>query len=184
MSSGTATTTRETSALIASRTCACARSSRRGPREIGLTEVGPERVGEVELGVGRLPEQEIADAELAGGAHDQVGIRQAGSVERVPTADSSTACGRPGPRPEPRTARRSLAPAVVDGDAQMSRVLSRGALAPCPASARAGWGTVAAADEVHLYAVPCSSGNARVMVSPKSRIRAVTSPPAAASSRC
>ena len=37
-------------------------------------EVGPEDVGEVQLRVGELPQQEIADALLAAGADQQVGL--------------------------------------------------------------------------------------------------------------
>ena len=44
-------------------------------------EIGPARVDEVELGIGRLPGQEVRHAELARGAQDQIGIRQAGGVE-------------------------------------------------------------------------------------------------------
>ena len=39
-----------------------------------LAEVGPEEVGEIELGVGHLPEEEVADAQLAAGANQQVGV--------------------------------------------------------------------------------------------------------------
>src|SRR5258706_13136328 len=48
----------------------------RGERrfERGTVEIGPERVGEVQLGIRELPEQEIADALLAAGANEQVGL--------------------------------------------------------------------------------------------------------------
>src|SRR5690349_320745 len=45
--------------------------------EMVLAEVGPERVDEHQLGVGTLPEQEIADALLAAGADQQVGVGHA-----------------------------------------------------------------------------------------------------------
>src|SRR5687768_17551780 len=39
-------------------------------------EIGPERVGEVQLGVRELPQQEVADALLAPGADEEVGLRR------------------------------------------------------------------------------------------------------------
>src|SRR5215831_917464 len=45
-----------------------------GLLEIGLAEIGPERVDEHQFRIGRLPQQEIADALLAAGANDEVGI--------------------------------------------------------------------------------------------------------------
>ena len=49
--------------------------------EVARAEVGPELVDEDELGVGELPEQEVRDAQLAGGADEQVGVGQLGRVE-------------------------------------------------------------------------------------------------------
>src|SRR5471030_3005624 len=49
--------------------------------EMGLVEVGPQRVDEHQLGVGALPEQEVADALLAAGADQQVGIGNAGGQQ-------------------------------------------------------------------------------------------------------
>ena len=46
--------------------------------ELALAEVRPQRVAEIQLGVGEIPQQEIADALLAAGADQQVGIRQPG----------------------------------------------------------------------------------------------------------
>src|SRR5260370_108323 len=43
--------------------------------EIGLAAIPPQRRGEDELGIRRLPQQEIADALLAAGADDEIGIR-------------------------------------------------------------------------------------------------------------
>ena len=45
-------------------------------------EVGPQDIAHVELGVGRLPDEEVREALLAAGPDDQVGIGQAGRVER------------------------------------------------------------------------------------------------------
>src|SRR4051794_23258494 len=45
---------------------------------IGLGEVRPQRVEEDQLGVCRLPQEEVAEALLAGGANDHVGIGQPG----------------------------------------------------------------------------------------------------------
>src|SRR5262245_46493942 len=42
-----------------------------------LAEVGPQRVDKHQLGIGALPQQEIADALLAAGADQQVGIGHA-----------------------------------------------------------------------------------------------------------
>ena len=42
--------------------------------ERGRVEVRPQQVGEIELGVGELPEQEIADALLAAGADEEIGL--------------------------------------------------------------------------------------------------------------
>src|SRR5689334_20796813 len=44
--------------------------------ERGGVEIGPQRVGEIKLGVGQLPEQEVADALLAAGADEQIGLRR------------------------------------------------------------------------------------------------------------
>src|SRR4051812_34995588 len=52
-----------------------------GALEMLLAEVGPQRVDEHQLGVGTLPEQEIADALLAAGADQQVGIGHAGGQQ-------------------------------------------------------------------------------------------------------
>src|SRR5690242_3782573 len=49
--------------------------------EVDLAERGPVGVAEVELGVGALPEQETAEALLARGPDDQVGVGLAGRVE-------------------------------------------------------------------------------------------------------
>src|SRR5262245_60800335 len=43
-----------------------------GLQELSLAEVRPERLGHPDLGVGDLPEQEVADAQLTGGANQQV----------------------------------------------------------------------------------------------------------------
>src|SRR5690242_11687780 len=50
-------------------------------QEVDVPEVGPVRLAEVELGGGALPEQEAAQALLAGGADDEVGIGLALGVE-------------------------------------------------------------------------------------------------------
>jgi hypothetical protein len=48
-----------------------------------FAEIRPKGVGDVDLGVGNLPEQEVADAQLAAGAHQQVGIRNTGRVKVI-----------------------------------------------------------------------------------------------------
>src|SRR6478672_9285353 len=52
-----------------------------GPFEMLLAEVGPQGVDEHQLGIGALPEQEIADALLAAGADQEVGIGHAGGQQ-------------------------------------------------------------------------------------------------------
>src|SRR5918993_1110528 len=52
----------------------------RGPEDL-MVEVGPEVREEDELGIGRLPRQEIRHPLLAGGADDEIGIRNAVRVE-------------------------------------------------------------------------------------------------------
>ena len=54
-----------------------------GLLECGLVEVGPQRVGEVEFGIGCLPEEEVAQTVLAACAYDQIGVGDAGRVERL-----------------------------------------------------------------------------------------------------
>ena len=52
-----------------------------------LGEVGPEMVGYEDFGVGQLPEEEVADAEVATGADEQIGVGDAGSGEVVGDSD-------------------------------------------------------------------------------------------------
>src|SRR5262245_87542 len=42
----------------------------------GSVEVGPQQIGEIQLRVSQLPQQEIADALLAAGADEQIGLRR------------------------------------------------------------------------------------------------------------
>ena len=46
-----------------------------------LIEIGPGGVGHPQLGIADLPEKEVADAHLAGGADEEVGIGHPGGVE-------------------------------------------------------------------------------------------------------
>src|SRR5207247_106926 len=48
---------------------------------VALAEVGPQGVGHVHLGVRELPEEEVAEAHLAAGADQEVGIRDAVRAE-------------------------------------------------------------------------------------------------------
>ena len=57
------------------------RRSRPAPRRGPRPEVGPQPVAEVQLGVGALPEQEVADAQLPGGADQQLRVVHLGCVE-------------------------------------------------------------------------------------------------------
>src|SRR5215469_16589124 len=49
--------------------------------QIVTAEIGPQRLGEDELGIGALPQQEVADALLAAGADQQIGIGDVGGEE-------------------------------------------------------------------------------------------------------
>ena len=49
--------------------------------EIFGFEFGPVTIGDPEFGVTDLPEQEVADAEFAGGADDEVGVGHASGHE-------------------------------------------------------------------------------------------------------
>src|SRR5438445_14168 len=88
---------------------------------VALAEVGPQGVGHVHLGVRELPEEEVAEAHLAAGADQEVGIRDVAGAE-VP---GERAGGDPfrgelaapdAPRDGARGARDLLAPAVADGE--------------------------------------------------------------------
>src|SRR6476661_2698237 len=48
-----------------------------GAGEIVVREVRPQGVAEVELGVGKVPQKEIADALVASGTDEEVGLRHA-----------------------------------------------------------------------------------------------------------
>src|SRR6185437_3317122 len=50
-------------------------------QQVALAEVGPQRIGEIEFGVGELVEEEVGNAQLAGGADEQVGIGHAAGGE-------------------------------------------------------------------------------------------------------
>src|SRR5207245_8255333 len=88
---------------------------------VALAEVGPQGVGHVHLGVRELPEEEVAEAHLATGADQEVGIRDAvraevpgeragGDLLRVEVAAPHA------PRDGARRARDLLAPAVAHGE--------------------------------------------------------------------
>ena len=46
-----------------------------GNAQVVAVEIGPVYVGDVEFGVCYLPQQEVADAHVASGAYEQVGVR-------------------------------------------------------------------------------------------------------------
>ena len=50
-------------------------------QQVGAIEIGPQRIGDIQLRISDLPQQEIADAHLAGGADQQVGVGRTGGVE-------------------------------------------------------------------------------------------------------
>ena len=82
----------------------CARTPRARPAAV-RAEVGPERVHEHELGVRGLPEEEVRDALLAGGADDEVGVRELRRVE--PLRERLPRTRPPGRRPPRRAAGRA-----------------------------------------------------------------------------
>ncbi len=89
--------------------------------ELALVEVRPQRVAEVQLGVGEIPQQEIADALLAAGADQQVGIRQTGQRQllaelRLVDVVRAQLAGDAALGELPRGASDVPAPAVRDGD--------------------------------------------------------------------
>ena len=53
-----------------------------------LAEIRPQRFDEDKLGIGALPQQEIADALLAAGTDEEIGIGHAGGEELTTTAAS------------------------------------------------------------------------------------------------
>src|SRR5690349_11431392 len=61
----------------------------------GGVEVRPQRFGEVQLAVGELPEQEVADALLAAGADEQVGLRRVRHREVARRVGFPHLAGRP-----------------------------------------------------------------------------------------
>src|SRR5207249_5000116 len=88
---------------------------------VALAEVGPQGVGHVHLGVRELPEEEVAEAHLAAGADQEIGIRDAARAEVLgeraggdPVGVELAAPDAPGAGA--RGARDLLAPAVADGE--------------------------------------------------------------------
>ena len=66
-------------------------------QQVAAPEVGPQHVGDPDLRVGDLPEQEVADAHLAAGADEQVGVGLAGGVEVGARACASSMLPRVAP---------------------------------------------------------------------------------------
>ena len=87
------------------------RARERGDRRVERrgVEVGPQRIGEIELGVGELPEQEIADALLAAGADEEIGL---GRVAHRQVAARALVLARP-PAPAATVARASACAACT-----------------------------------------------------------------------
>src|SRR6478609_311306 len=56
---------------------------RDGTLQVVPREVGPEPLEKDKLGIGALPEQDIADALLAAGADQEIGIGYAGGIEEA-----------------------------------------------------------------------------------------------------
>ena len=117
--------------VVTTRACAAVRPAAGAPAEAPLAagvlgqrlverrlvEVRPQLVAEVQLGVGALPEQEVADAQLARGADQQLGVVHLRGVQV--TAEGSA----PSPLPRAAASRRGRvqqlpAAAVVEGDVQ------------------------------------------------------------------
>src|SRR2546425_1112600 len=54
--------------------------------KVAAAEIGPQRFGDPDLSIGDLPQQKIADAHLAAGPNQEIGIRLAGGVEKIAEA--------------------------------------------------------------------------------------------------
>ena len=98
--------------------------------ELPGVEVRPQRRSEVKLGVGELPKQEIADALLAAGADEQIGLGRV--IEREIRSQLILRKAVLGQRPAANQLRQRLhqvpAPAVVGGDGERKTRIGRGQL--------------------------------------------------------
>src|SRR5688500_8193481 len=102
-----------------------------GLEELPAPEVGPEHRGDEELRVGELPEQEVGDALLAGGADEEVGVREAGGEEATAEGVLVDRGGVEPPRgdvggEEARRAHQLGAAAVRDEQVQRESSVRRG----------------------------------------------------------
>ena len=98
-----------------------------------LVEIGPQDVEEQQFGIGRLPQQEIAQADLARRADEQVERRQVGGLEPLLDRRFVDVLGvdRAVDRGRRQVARRSrnLGPrAIIEGDDQGQPAIARGPL--------------------------------------------------------
>src|SRR5262249_52993677 len=50
-------------------------------KQVRLSKIGPQRIGHIYFAVGDLPEEEIRDSHLSAGSDQQIGVRQAGSID-------------------------------------------------------------------------------------------------------
>ena len=86
--------------------------SQKRPFQRLFVELGPESVGHVKLAIGDLPQEKVADAKLAGGPDQQVGIGQLRRVQVLADARfvdvlQPTAAPPCGPGQSPGQHRRS-----------------------------------------------------------------------------
>src|SRR5581483_11882004 len=100
------------------------------PVELARVEIGPQRRREVELGVGELPEHEVADALLAAGADEQVGLGRVAEREvRRELLLGVALLGRGALAREPRHGLEQVpAAAVVGRDGERQRMVGGGEL--------------------------------------------------------
>src|SRR5665811_64533 len=97
------------------------------PGELRRVEIGPEERTEVQFRVCRLPEQEVAEAQLTGGAYDQIRLTH---VRRVQVGGHNVLIDLF--RGEPRAARSShgvddlLTASVIEGHEQVEHGVGQG----------------------------------------------------------
>src|SRR5438874_1118848 len=99
--------------------------------QVAAPEIRPKGLGEHQLGIGALPEQEIADALLAAGADQQIGIGQLGGEQMLGDQLLVDGVERQIPAPDPGRDSASRSddlgpPAIGQGDGQVDAAIIPG----------------------------------------------------------